>query len=67
MYVQNIIFRLIYMYDVSTQGIDERVINVHYYYVYHAAYFSVNVSKSTKHQKLLSFAFKKSFPVLCIF
>ena len=29
-----IIFRLIYMYRVSAQGIDENMINVHYYYDY---------------------------------
>ena len=34
--VQNIIFKLIYIYHVSAQGVDERKINVHYYYYYQA-------------------------------
>ena len=32
------------MYDVSAQGIDERMINVHYYYCYYYYYFKYCLS-----------------------
>ena len=34
------------MYDVSTQGVDERMINVHYYYVHYYYYLSENAEKA---------------------
>ena len=38
------------MYRVSTQGIDERMINVHYYYYSHKVlYMSLDLVKLLKH------------------
>ena len=48
--VQNIVFRLIVnMYDVSAQGVDERMKYIHYYYYY---YCVVNLMYCSRHTPL---------------
>ena len=47
------------MYHVSAQGVDERMINVHYYYYYHPnvpKFFSLmNMTSKSKNIKLAKF------------